>query len=71
MFGFVQAEDEKNEAGTLLSFKLLNLAIILSLTNLQLNILRHRNLPFLLGEKDEIAKRERAQRSEAGGSADS
>jgi hypothetical protein len=71
MFGFVQAEDEKNEAGTLLSFKLLNLAIILSLTNLQLNILRHRNLPFLLGEKDEMAKRERAQRSEAGGSAGS
>jgi len=38
--------------------KLLNLAIILSLTNLLLNILKHRNLPFLLGEKEEIVKNE-------------
>jgi len=42
----------------LLSLKLLNLAIILSLTNLLLNILKHRNLPFLLGEKEEIVKKE-------------
>jgi hypothetical protein len=42
----------------LLSLKLLNLAIILSLTNLLLNILKHRNLPFLLGEKEEIVKNE-------------
>lgn len=41
-----------------MSFKLLNLAIVLSLTNLQLNILRHRNLAFLLGEKEELIKRE-------------
>ena len=42
----------------MLSLKLLNLAIILSLTNLLLNILKHRNLPFLLGEKEEIVKKE-------------
>ena len=42
----------------MLSLKLLNLAIILSLTNLLLNILKHRNLPFLLGEKEEIVKNE-------------
>lgn len=42
----------------MLSFKLLNLAIVLSLTNLLLNILRHRNLPFLLGEKERVVKRE-------------
>ena len=50
MFGFMSAEDQKNQGGSLLSFKLLNLAIVISLTNLLLNILRHRNLPFLLGE---------------------
>ena len=59
MFGFVQSEDQKNEGGSLLSFKLLNLAIILSLTNLLLNILRHRNLPFLLGEHNEALKKAR------------
>ncbi len=58
MFGFQKTEDEKNEGGSLLSLKLLNLAIILSLTNLLLNILKHRNLPFLLGEKEEIVKKE-------------
>ena len=42
----------------MLSFKLLNLAIVLSLTNLLLNILRHRNLAFLLGEKERVMKRE-------------
>ena len=42
----------------MLSLNLLNLAIILSLTNLLLNILKHRNLPFLLGEKEEIVKKE-------------
>ena len=42
----------------MLSLKLLNLAIILSLTNLLLKILKHRNLPFLLGEKEEIVKKE-------------
>jgi len=39
-----------------LSFKLLNLAAVLSLTNLLLNILKHRNLPFLLGEHVENVK---------------
>jgi hypothetical protein len=34
MFGFQKSEDQKNEGGTLLSFKLLILAIVLSLTNL-------------------------------------
>jgi hypothetical protein len=58
IFGFVSTEGEKNEGGSLLSFKLLNLALILSLTNLQLNILRHRNLPFLLGEKYEVVRSE-------------
>jgi hypothetical protein len=57
MFGFQKTEEEKNEGGSLLSFKLLNLAIVLSLTNLLLNILRHRNLPFLLGEKEKIFKK--------------
>ena len=42
----------------MLSIKLLNLAIVLSLTNLLLNILRHRNLAFLLGEKERVVKRE-------------
>ena len=41
-----------------MSLKLLNLAIILSLTNLLLNILRHRNLPFLLGEKEDLVRKE-------------
>lgn len=58
MFGFQTTEDQKNEGGSLLSFKLLNLAIVLSLTNLLLNILRHRNLAFLLGEKDRVVRRE-------------
>lgn len=40
----------------MLSIKLLNLALVLSLTNLQLNILRHRNLAFLLGEREEVYK---------------
>lgn len=52
MFGFRPSEDTKNEGGSLLSFKLLNLALILSLTNLILNILRHRHLAFLLGENE-------------------
>lgn len=54
MFGFQKTEDQKNQGGTLLSIKLLNLAVVLSLTNLQLNILRHRNLAFLLGEREEV-----------------
>ena len=58
MFGFQTTEDQKNEGGSLLSFKLLNLAIVLSLTNLLLNILRHRNLAFLLGEKERVVRRE-------------
>ena len=45
MFGFQKTEDQKNQGGTLLSIKLLNLAVVLSLTNLQLNILRHQILP--------------------------
>jgi len=50
MFGFVKSEDQKNEGSSLLSFKLLDLAIVLSLANLLLNTLKHRNLPYLLGE---------------------
>lgn len=60
MFGFRPAEDQKNEGGSLLSFKLLNLAIILSLTSLLLNILGHRHLAFLLGEQEEQKKSESA-----------
>jgi len=56
MFGFKSSEDEKNEGGVLLCFKLLNLAIILSLANLFLNTLKHRNLPYLLGEHESVAK---------------
>jgi hypothetical protein len=59
LFGFQKTEDIKNEGSSLLSFKLLNLAIILSLTNLMLNILRHRNLPFLLGEDEDVNRYER------------
>ena len=47
MFGFQTTEDQKNEGGSLLSFKLLNLAIVLSLTNLLvlgLMLLEHRVL---------------------------
>jgi len=70
LFGFMPAEDQKNEGGSLLSFKLLNLAIVLSLASMLLNILSHRNLPFLLDEKEENAQRrereplEQAEREE-------
>ena len=50
-FGFQKTENEKNEGGTLLLFKLLNLAIVLSLTNLLLSALKQRQLAHLIGEK--------------------
>jgi hypothetical protein len=59
LFGFQKTEDIKNEGSSLLSFKLLNLAIILSITNLMLSINRHRNLAFLLGEDEDVKRYQR------------
>ena len=52
ILGFQKSEDERYEGGgSLLNLKLLNLAIVLSLTNLLLSALAHRQLGYMLGEK--------------------